>query len=62
MGIRHDSDQRENTASLEERLSHLAKQGLLTLPKKEKGGAFPHVERATVKGEPLSETIVRERR
>jgi antitoxin (DNA-binding transcriptional repressor) of toxin-antitoxin stability system len=62
VAILHNLDGVEEKAGLEERLAYLAKQGFLTLPKKGRGPAFPPVERAVVKGEPVSETIIRERR
>ena len=60
VAILHNLDQIEKNAGPEERLAFLAKQGFLTLPKKEQ--TFPPVERAGVKGEAVSETIIRERR
>jgi prevent-host-death family protein len=62
VAILHNLDQLEEKAGPEERLAYLAKQGFLTLPKKERGTAAPPIERATVRGEPVSETIARERR
>ena len=61
MAVMHNLKQIEEDAGYEERLGYLAGQGFLTLPKAEKP-AFEPVERAVVKGEPVSETIVRERR
>jgi prevent-host-death family protein len=61
VAILHNLDQLEEKAGPEERLAYLAKQGFLTLPKKG-GAAAPPIERATVRGEPVSETIARERR
>ena len=60
VAILHNLDQIEEKAGPEERLAHLAKQGFLTLPKKKQ--PFPPIERAKVKGEPVSGTLARERR
>jgi len=60
VAILHNLDQIEEKAGTEERLAFLSKQGFLTLPKK--GQPFPLIERAGVKGEPVSATIIRERR
>lgn len=62
VAILHNLDKIEEKAGPEERLAYLAKQGFLTLPKKGRGGAFPPVDRAVVKGESVSDTIIRERR
>jgi prevent-host-death family protein len=61
IAVLHNLDRLEEKASAEERLAYLAKQGYLTLP----GGkerAFAPVERAEVKGRPVSETIIGDRR
>ena len=62
VAILHNLDQMDEKAGPEERLAHLAKQGFLTLPKKGREEPFPPVERAEVTGEPVSETIIKERR
>ncbi len=62
VAILHNLDHIEEKAGPEERLAHLAKQGFLTLPRQQRGQGFPPVERAQVRGEPMSETIVRERK
>lgn len=62
VAILHNLDHVEEKAGSEERLASLAKQGLLTLPKKGGRPAFPPIERAEIKGVPVSETITRERR
>lgn len=62
VAILHNLDQVEETAGPEERLAHMARQGFLTLPKEKREPAFPPVQRAEVRGEPVSETIIRERR
>ncbi len=62
VAILHNLDQIEEKAGLEERLAYLAKQGFLTLPVQDRGPAFSRPKRAAVKGEPVSETITRERR
>jgi prevent-host-death family protein len=60
VAILHNLDQIEEKSSLEERLAYLAKQGFLTLPRKRP--AFPRIERVQIKGGPLSETVIKDRR
>ena len=60
VAILHNLDQVEEKASIEERLAGLSKQGLLKLPRKQP--AFPPVARVKIKGEPLSETVIKDRR
>jgi prevent-host-death family protein len=62
VAVLHNLDRIEQDAGIEERLAHLAGQGLLTLPRILAKPAFLHVDRAEVKGEPVSEMIIRERR
>jgi len=59
VAVLHHLDQEEEKAGVEERLAALAKQGLLTLPTKDRESS---VEMAEVRGEPVSETIIRDRR
>ena len=49
----------ERVASLDARLARLAAQGLVTLPTR---GSLPRVHLAKVTGEPISQTILEERR
>ncbi len=60
VAVLHNLDQIEEKAGPEERLAYPARQGFLTLSRQEP--AFAPVERAQVKGEPVSRTITRERR
>lgn len=61
IAILHSLDKIEKEAGLEERLASLAKQGKVKLP----GGKARFslsIERPKIKGKPLSETIIEERR
>lgn len=60
MAILHNLDNVEIKASLEEKLAVLAKQGMITLPKK--GAKLTPFRPIKIKGKPLSETIIEERR
>ncbi|MGA2400705.1 MAG: type II toxin-antitoxin system prevent-host-death family antitoxin [Syntrophobacteraceae bacterium] len=62
VAVLHNLDQIEEDAGFEERLAYLAARGFVTLPGKAGEPAFAPVERAEVKGGPVSETIIRERR
>ena len=57
--ILHNHDHNEETASVEERIASLARDGRISLPQKT---VFPPVERVMIKGVPLSKTIVDDRR
>ena len=59
VAILHNLDHNIETASVEERLASLSREGLISLPQKT---VFPPVERVIIKGGPLSGTIVDERR
>lgn len=60
VAIMHRLDKIEQNAGLDERLAVLAAQGHLHLPSvKEPGAAFTPVP---LKGEPLSESLIRDRR
>ena len=59
--ILHNLDQIEEKAGPEERLAHLPNTAFSAC-QEAKAAAFPPVERARVKGEPVSETIAGERR
>lgn len=61
VAILHCLDKVEESAGAEERLAALAAQGLLSLPKRK--GPFRKIERLNVlAGEPVSASLVRERR
>jgi antitoxin (DNA-binding transcriptional repressor) of toxin-antitoxin stability system len=60
VAILHSLDQKEDAPGLEERLASLAKEGFLTLPKM-KASRRPF-RRARVKGLPVSETIIQDRK
>lgn len=61
IAILHSLDKIEKEAGLEERLASLAKQGKVKLPAgKAKFSLL--IERPKIKGKPLSETIIEERR
>ena len=61
MAILHSlPDIPEENASIEERLAILAKQGYVNLPAKKR--KFRHIKRIKVKGKPLSEIIIEDRR
>ena len=62
VAVLHNLDQIEENAGYQERLAHLAAQGLLTLPKTLEGPKFPPVKRAEATGGAVSETIIGERR
>jgi prevent-host-death family protein len=62
VAVLHNLDQVEEEAGAEERLAYLVGQGFLSLPKMREEPAFAPVDRAEAKGEPVSETIIRERR
>lgn len=59
--VLHSLDKIEEDAGLDERLAALAAQGHVRLPTRT--GPFPKIRRARIlEGEPVSETIIRERR
>ena len=60
VAIIRDFDRIEEDTDAEERLAFYAKQGLITMPKK--NTAFTSFKRAKVKGSSVSETIIKERR
>jgi prevent-host-death family protein len=60
VAILHNLDRTEETASVEERMAVLSREGLISLPKKKV--VFLPVKRVTVRGVPVSETIIGERR
>jgi antitoxin (DNA-binding transcriptional repressor) of toxin-antitoxin stability system len=60
VAIMHNLDRTEEKASVEERMAVLSREGLISLPKKKV--VFPPVKRVLVKGVPVSETIISERR
>jgi prevent-host-death family protein len=60
VAILHNLDQVEEESTLGERLVYFSKQGFLTLPRKQ--SAFPPIERIKIKGESLSDTVIKERR
>jgi prevent-host-death family protein len=60
VAILHNLDQVDEKATLEERLAFLSKQGLVTLPTKRP--EFPSLTGVEIKGEPLSETVIKDRR
>ncbi len=62
VAVMHNLDKVEEEAGSEEHLAYFAGQGFLTLPEMREEPAFAPIERAEAKGEPVSETIVRERR
>jgi len=59
VAILHNLDRNEETASVEERMASLSRDGLISLPQKT---VFPPVERVMIKGALISRTIVDERR
>ncbi len=59
VAIMHRLDRIEEDAGLDERLAALAAQGFLTLPKAK--GALPSFTPVRVEGEPVSETLIRDR-
>lgn len=61
IAILHNLDTVEKEASLEEKLASLAKQGKIRLPLK-KGKLPKSISRPLIKGKPLSETIIEDRR
>lgn len=61
VAVLHSFDKEEENASLEEKLAVAARQGLLRFPRKT--GKFRQgVARPVIKGKPLSETVIEERR
>ncbi|MBI3592195.1 MAG: type II toxin-antitoxin system prevent-host-death family antitoxin [Nitrospirae bacterium] len=60
IAILHSLDTVEEGAGTEERLASLAKRGMVRLPLK-KGFSSP-VERPAIKGEPLSKTVIEDRK
>ena len=60
VAILHSLDHTEEAGSVEERMALLSREGLITLPRKK--AIFPPVKRVAVKGLPVSETIIGERR
>lgn len=60
VAILHSLDKAEKTAGLEERLASLAKQKMIRLPLKK--GKLKLFKPIKIKGKPLSETIIEERR
>lgn len=60
VAIMHNLDRAEEAASVEERLAVLSREKLVSLPNKKVG--FPPLKRVRVKGMPVSETIIGERR
>lgn len=60
VAILHNLDTIEKGASLEEKLASLAKQGKIRLPLKK--GKMKPFKPIKIKGKPLSETIIEERR
>ena len=60
VAILHNLDQIEEQSTLDERLAFLSKQGLVTLPRKRP--EFPPLTGVKIKGEPLSETVIKDRR
>jgi len=60
VAILHDLNTIEEKASVEERLASLAKRKLLRLPVRKK--ELHPIERLKVKGKPVSETIIEDRR
>ena len=60
VAILHSLDRTEETAGVEERMAVLSREGLITLPKKKV--VFLPVKRVVVRGVPVSETIIGERR
>jgi prevent-host-death family protein len=61
IAILHSLDKIEKEAGLEERLAALAKQGKVKLPSGKTRFSLS-IERPIIKGKPLSETIIEERR
>jgi antitoxin (DNA-binding transcriptional repressor) of toxin-antitoxin stability system len=60
VAILHALDQREEATGVEERLASLAKEGFLALPKIK--SSWPSFRRARVKGVPVSETLIQDRK
>ena len=60
VAIMHNFDLVEDAASVEERLAILSREGFISLPNKKI--AFPPLKRVRVRGLPVSETIIGERR
>lgn len=61
VAILHNLDNIEKDAGIEERLASLAKHGMLRLPTK-KCTFIKEIKRPVIKGKPLSETVIEERR
>lgn len=60
VAILHSLDKIEEDAGLDERLALLAAKGHVRLPTRK--GPFPHFEPLVFEGEPVSETLIKERR
>ena len=61
VAILHNLENIGNEVSLEEKLAVLAKQGKIKLPLK-KSGFLKKIQRPTIKGKLLSETVIEDRR
>ena len=62
VAILHNLEQVEEKAGLEERLASFSKQGFLILPKTRRDSGLLPLDRAKVRGEPVSDTIIKVRR
>ncbi len=60
VAILHNLDQPEKDAGPDEKLAVLARDGKIRLPVRR--GVFPKIARPEIKGKPMSQTVIEERR